>query len=366
MLGKRKYFEKHRESSPNDKNVKRIQHSPFSMTTPTGFYPKAKLVIIEGNIGVGKTTLSRQLSELLNYKVFLEPTSKNPYLEKFYAKPEKYALKLQLWIFEQRLNIYIQAVKHLIETSQGVLLDRSIFSDKVFADVGLSDGNISPEGYAFYMNIRNLALQGLPLPHVTIYLDANPRICQKRILLRGRDCEKGIPISYLQSLSEAYQTFLSEMSDFGSTVQRLDWGYYGDSIKIHDQINDATKVIWDASIQRNFEEFCSNCLSSLEQTLYNRLQSNKIKEILTLSQEMNIEENQNEEKRAFEKEALKSNQAEYISLQPIVSEKNEENCKMNQNWDTKENSFDPTILDNFTQKETTQTASNLAVKIIEN
>ena len=229
MLGKRRESSQDNdESKKSPDKYKRIRHSSLSPKKPFS-PPKCKLVIIEGNIGVGKTTLSHKLTTLLDYKLFLEPTSKNPYLEKFYAEPKKYALKLQLWIFQQRMHIYIQAVKHIFETGQGVLLDRSVFSDKVFADVGYADKNITPEGYAFYMNIRSRALKGLPIPHVTLYLDTDPEVCQQRIKTRGRNCEKGIPVSYLQSLHDAYQEFNREMGEMGSKVHKLDWTHYGDA-----------------------------------------------------------------------------------------------------------------------------------------
>lgn len=77
-----------------------------------------QLVIVEGNIGVGKSTLACQLARQLNYRVFLEPTKKNPYLAKFYRDPRKYALKLQLWIFNQRFRTYIDATKHVLQTGQ--------------------------------------------------------------------------------------------------------------------------------------------------------------------------------------------------------------------------------------------------------
>ena len=84
--------------------VKSIQHG-----TP------AQLVIVEGNIGVGKSTLACQLARQLNYKVFLEPTTKNPYLAKFYKDPKRYALKLQLWIFRQRFKTYTEATEHVLK-----------------------------------------------------------------------------------------------------------------------------------------------------------------------------------------------------------------------------------------------------------
>lgn len=85
---------------------------------------KPQLVIVEGNIGVGKSTLSCQLARKLNYRVFLEPSAKNPYLAKFYKDPKKYALKLQLWIFKQRFRTYIAATKHVLQTGWQLLCSR--------------------------------------------------------------------------------------------------------------------------------------------------------------------------------------------------------------------------------------------------
>ena len=74
------------------------------------------IVIVEGNIGVGKTTLTCQLEQKLNYRIFLEPTSANPYLNKFYQKPKEYALKMQLWLFKQRCMTYMEALRHWMES----------------------------------------------------------------------------------------------------------------------------------------------------------------------------------------------------------------------------------------------------------
>ena len=78
------------------------------------------IVLVEGNIGIGKTTLCRELSERLKYKAFFEPATENPYLEKFYANPKKYALQLQLWIFNQRCHTYVDALKHIVKTGEFV------------------------------------------------------------------------------------------------------------------------------------------------------------------------------------------------------------------------------------------------------
>ena len=87
-------------------------------TTITTSSSNGHIVIVEGNIGVGKTTLTCQLGTKLNYRVFLEPTSGNPYLAKFYEEPKKYALKMQLWLFRQRCRMYLKAVRHWMETGE--------------------------------------------------------------------------------------------------------------------------------------------------------------------------------------------------------------------------------------------------------
>ena len=75
-------------------------------------------MIVEGNIGVGKSTLARKMAKELGCTLFMEPTVENPYLEKFYADPHKYALKLQLWILQQRYLTYVEAVNHLVRTGE--------------------------------------------------------------------------------------------------------------------------------------------------------------------------------------------------------------------------------------------------------
>ena len=93
------------------------------------------LIVVEGNISAGKTTLCEKLGyEMESTKVFKEPVSTNPYLTKFYAEPKKYALIMQLWLLRQRFETYLEAMRHVAETGESVVLDRSLFSDWVFAE----------------------------------------------------------------------------------------------------------------------------------------------------------------------------------------------------------------------------------------
>ncbi len=164
----------------------------------------AMIVTIEGNIAAGKTTLIVALEKYTGYrvmkfsafimaKVFVEPTKENPYLSLFYDNPKKYGLTMQVWFLFQRYRTYLEALEYLTHHSlslmrctdlseTGVLLDRSIFSDLVFARKNYLDGNISSEGFQYYLRLRDALLDGLPLPHVMVYLDVSPSECYRRIV----------------------------------------------------------------------------------------------------------------------------------------------------------------------------------------
>ncbi|CAB4013544.1 Deoxyguanosine kinase [Paramuricea clavata] len=229
------------------------------------------VIIVEGNIGVGKTTLTCQLGRKLNYRIFLEPTSRNPYLTKFYNEPKKYALKMQLWLFRQRCMMYMRAVKHAMKSGQGVLLDRSLFSDHVFATVSHGDGNISNEGYKRYCRLRSQMLKLVPFPDVVVYLNAVPQECHNRITKRGRGCESGIPIQYLLNLQKNYGNLLDEMRRNGSEIMTYDWSEFGFSSEVDKDI-------------KNFE----NVRSRLEEERYEEIQR-KILDIFNTDANMSDE-----------------------------------------------------------------------------
>ena len=89
-------------------------HFKYSLKEDNQHSPK--MFVIEGNIGVGKTTLARSLAKKMRCKPFLEPALENPFLERFYDDPHKYAMKLQMWIFRQRYRTYLEAVKYMKAT----------------------------------------------------------------------------------------------------------------------------------------------------------------------------------------------------------------------------------------------------------
>lgn len=103
-----------------------------------------------------------------------------------------------------------------------------IFSDIVFAEKNFRDGNFTREGYDYYLELRKQMLEALPEPHVVVYLDTTPEECHMRIhKLRGRACEDGIPLAYLQGLDECYKNFVGEMEATRARVFSMPWNSFG-------------------------------------------------------------------------------------------------------------------------------------------
>ena len=181
------------------------------------------MIIIEGLIGVGKSTLSEGLGEILNYKVLKEPVEDNPYLEKFYRDPKRYALEMQFWLMSKRFSMHQEAIDYIWRTGNGIIMDRSIYGDAIFAKQNFDDGNIDSIGFDNYIKMREVMFRFLMIPQVTIYLEASPYTCQTRIAKRDRSCEQLIPIDYLSGLDKHYRSLLEELERKGSNIVKIDW-----------------------------------------------------------------------------------------------------------------------------------------------
>lgn len=185
--------------------------------------------------------MAKKLENALGYHVFYEPVTENPYLARFYQDPHRYALPMQIWLLRQRFHTYITALLYHYETGKGIILDRSIFSDEVFALKNYRDGNITKEGYEEYLRLREQMLAVIPLPDTILYLDVPPESCLYRIRnVRGRDCESTIPLEYLIGLDECYHLFLEQMQKLGCHVLSIQWKDFGDEVKVATSIRRCT------------------------------------------------------------------------------------------------------------------------------
>ena len=202
-----------------------------------------KLFVVEGNICSGKTTLVKKLKADLgnNCVVFIEPSLNNPYLDKFYKDPKKYALTMQIYMLNVRFKNYVAALE-LVKSGKTVILDRSIFSDIVFAEQNFNDGNISKDGYKYYLNIRSSLMKRLPIPTLFINLNVCAKVCHDRILrLRCIECEKTIPLTYLNGLDMCYKTLFRYLRGVANVVD-TDWDKFDNYNDIYNAITSAKKT----------------------------------------------------------------------------------------------------------------------------
>jgi deoxyadenosine/deoxycytidine kinase len=166
-----------------------------------------KFIVVEGPIGVGKTTLTRKLANTFGYELLLEGAAENPFLERFYAAPRQWALQTQLYFLLQRSE-------QLNELRQEDLFqpvrvsDFLIHKDRLFASLTLDD-----DEFRLYEKVYQHVIADIPRPDLVIYLQAPVDTLQQRIKKRAILCEQDISDDYLQRLSEAYSEFFQRYDE---------------------------------------------------------------------------------------------------------------------------------------------------------
>jgi deoxyadenosine/deoxycytidine kinase len=162
---------------------------------------EAWYIAIEGVIGVGKTTLARQLARDLEARLNLEVVEENPFLARFYQDPRRYAFATQLFFllsrYQQQQEFFQQDL-----FQRRVVSDYLFAKDRIFANLNLDDMELH-----LYERVAT-ELQGrVPPPDLVVYLQASVDVLMHRIAQRGRAYERGMPRSYIESLVEAYNHF---------------------------------------------------------------------------------------------------------------------------------------------------------------
>ncbi|WP_226666245.1 deoxynucleoside kinase [Microbulbifer aggregans] len=160
-----------------------------------------RFIAVEGNIGVGKTTLAKKLAATFNYDTLLEQPEDNPFLERFYRDPKSAALPTQLHFLLQRSQ-QIQALRQSDLFKPVRVADFLIEKDQLFAEVTLD----SDELQLYRQVFDHLTLEA-PKPDLVIYLQAPLNVLQERIHKRGIAAERTISNDYLATLNEAYTNF---------------------------------------------------------------------------------------------------------------------------------------------------------------
>lgn len=164
-----------------------------------------KFIVIAGNIGAGKTTLVKILSEKLGFTPFYEPHEENPYLADFYEDMKSWSYHSQVYFLTRRLKIH----KELLQATGTVVQDRSVYEDaQIFARNLYLQGDLSQRDYQVYQDLYQILVSLLPMPGLIIYLRASVDTLMKRIACRGREYEAGISREYLGRLNELYEDWM--------------------------------------------------------------------------------------------------------------------------------------------------------------
>jgi deoxyguanosine kinase len=160
-----------------------------------------KFIVIEGPIGVGKTSLAKRLSQTLNGQLILEQADENPFLERFYKNPRAAAFQTQLFFLFQRAR-QLDVVRQQDLFGDTRIADYLLEKDRLFARVTLDDAE-----YGLYEQVYERVVVDAPKPDLVVYLQAPVDVLMDRIGKRGIRYEQSIDRAYLERLTQAYARF---------------------------------------------------------------------------------------------------------------------------------------------------------------
>ena len=163
-------------------------------------------IAIAGNIGSGKTTLTKMLAHRYGWTPRFEPVDNNPYLADFYADMRRWAFNTQIYFLNKRFAEVVEISK----CKETIIQDRTIFEDaRIFAPNLHAQGMMSDRDFENYTDLFDLMISLVKLPDLMIYIRSTIPNLVAQIQKRGREFEKSIRIDYLQGLNERYEAWIS-------------------------------------------------------------------------------------------------------------------------------------------------------------
>jgi len=200
-------------------------------------------IAVAGNIGSGKTTLTRKLSDHFGWQPYFESVKNNPYLEDFYSDMRQYALSLQTYFLVHRFAAH----REIMDSSNSAVQDRTIYEDyEIFTRNLFLYNNMSERDYMTYKALFELIKPFLKPPDVLVYLKASIDTLRYRIRERGRSYEQDIPVDYLKQLNDRYDEWTGSWKDSKVVTVSIDKRDFKNS-------------------EKDFACLCSEIIKSLDQ-----------------------------------------------------------------------------------------------------
>jgi len=174
---------------------------------------KNSYVVIEGNIGAGKTSLCKMISEELNAKLILEKFADNPFLPKFYKNRDRYSFQLELSFLAER---YYQLNEEL--TSLDLFKSFSIADYYFMKSLIFAKATLKEDEYSLYRQIFNIIYKSIPKPDLYVYLHLDIENLIGNIKNRGREYEQNISEDYLRMIQQGYYDFFKQQNDMSILI----------------------------------------------------------------------------------------------------------------------------------------------------
>ena len=191
-------------------------------------------IAVAGNIGSGKTTLTRLLSQHYGWEPKYEDVDVNPYLSDFYNDMQRWSFNLQIYFLNKRL----QGIVDIRNSQMDVIQDRTIYEDaRIFAPNLHAMGLLSTRDFENYKSLFELMISLVKPPDLLIYLKASIPTLVYQINKRGREYESGIRVDYLEGLNERYEDWVANYTDGKKLILNVD------ELKFEDNPQDLQKVI---------------------------------------------------------------------------------------------------------------------------
>ena len=164
-------------------------------------------IVIEGPLGVGKTSLALMLAENMNGQTLIENVEENPFLANFYQDPKRYGFQTQIFFLLRRYN-------HLLENSQIGLFKRVTISDYLFdKDRVFAKANLDDNEFWLYEQLFQILKKRVAPPDLVVFLQATTQVLMDRIKKRNRAYEKNISFKYLEKINQAFNEFFFHYDD---------------------------------------------------------------------------------------------------------------------------------------------------------